>query len=111
MTSFKSMTDVAYDVMSKKKQSMAFNMLWQDVANTINSLDDEAIAQFYTDLSLDGRFVSLEGNKWDLKERYKFEETYVSISELDTDDDDEEELDGELEEDEDGEIVKNEEEY
>ncbi len=108
MASFKSMTDVAYDVMSKKKHSMDFSNLWKEVVNTTHIQDeDEAIAQFYTDLTLDGRFASLKDNNWDLKERYSFEETYVDLSELDTDED--EELTEEVEEDEDGEIIKSEE--
>ena len=109
MTSFKSMTDVAYDVMSKKKRSIAFGKLWEEVLNRANVADeDEAIAQFYTDLTLDGRFTSLKDNKWDLKERYTFEETYVNLTDLDTEEDDEEEMDEEVDHEEDGELNKEE---
>ncbi len=110
MTSFKSMTDVAYDVMSKKKHSMDFSHLWQEVSNQIKIYDeDEAISQFYTDLTLDGRFASLKNNNWDLKERYTFEETYVDLSDVDADED-EEEASEDLEEGLDGEFIKGEDE-
>ena len=111
MTNFKSMTDVAYDVMSKKKRSMTFSKLWEEVANRVNIANgEEAIAEFYTDLTLDGRFASLKDNKWDLKERHTFEETYVNLADMDADDEEEEEVDAELEDEEDGEM-KNEEDY
>ena len=88
MTVVKSMTDVAYDIMSKKKRSVAFSKLWEEVSKTCDASNDY-IAQFYSDLTLDSRFVSLKENKWDLKERRKFEETHVDIKEIEIDDDDE----------------------
>lgn len=104
------MTDIAYEVMSKRKTSIAFKDLWPKVVkiSEINA-DEETMAQFYTDLTLDGRFVALKKNRWDLKQRHTFEETYINLSDLDTDED-EDEMDEELEDDEE-EIIKNEEDY
>lgn len=90
MTAVKSMTDVAYDIMSKKKRSIPFNKLWEEVSKICEAPNDY-IAQFYSDLILDSRFVSLKENKWDLKERRKFEETHIDISEIEIDDDEEDE--------------------
>ena len=86
MSVSKSMTDVAYDYMSKKKRAVAFDKLWQDVSKT-TGISFDHIAEFYSDLTLDGRFVSLKDNKWDLKNRRKFSESQVDLSEIEVDDD------------------------
>ena len=88
MTAVKSMTDIAYEIMSKKKRSVPFNKLWEEVAKLTESTNDY-IAQFYSDLILDSRFVSLKDNKWDLKERRKFEETHIDLKEIEIEDEDE----------------------
>ena len=82
----KSMTDVAYEVMSNKKRAVAFDKLWQEVSKRTGKTIDY-MAEFYTDLSLDGRFVSLKDNKWDLKNHRKYEETHVDLSKIELDDD------------------------
>ena len=85
------MTDTAYEVMSKKKRAIPFKKLWEEVIEKMGLDPEKAtdrIAQFYTDMTLDGRFTSLKENKWDLKERHKYEEFHVEI--IDIDDDDEE---------------------
>ena len=90
------MTDVAYEVMSKKKRSIPFVRLWAEVMKNCGCSAD-SIAQFYSDLSLDPRFVNLKDNKWDLKERRKFEESHVDLSEIELTDDDNDEFNGEEE--------------
>ena len=94
MASAKSMTDIAYDLMSNKKRSVAFAKLWADVSKIFGASND-LIGKFYTDLTLDSRFVSLKDNKWDLTERRKFEETHIDLSEIELDDDEEEESEDE----------------
>ena len=37
---------------------------------------------------LDSRFASLEGNKWDLRNRGKFDEVHIDTSEIAMDDED-----------------------
>lgn len=83
----KSMTDVAYDIMSKKKRAVQFSKLWADVSK-ITGASDSAVAQFYSDLTLDGRFASLKDNKWDLKSRRKFSESHIDLKKYDIDDQD-----------------------
>ena len=88
------MTDVAYEVMSKKKRAIPFKKLWMEVIEKLELDPEKAsdrIAQFYTDMTLDGRFTSLKDNKWDLKERHTFEEVFVDFDNIEADDDDEEE--------------------
>ena len=91
MASAKSMVDVAYDVIAKKKRAIPFSKLWEEVSKTYGVANDK-IAQFYSDLTLDSRFVSLKENKWDLVERRKFEESHVDLSEIELDEDEPEEV-------------------
>lgn len=90
MASAKSMTDVAFDIISKKTRAIAFSKLWEDVSKTCNVSNDK-IAQFYSDLTLDSRFVSLKDNKWDLIDRRKYEESHVDLSKIELDEDETEE--------------------
>ena len=92
MASAKSMTDIAYDILSKKKRSIQFSKLWEDVSKVYGAPNDK-VAQFYSDLTLDPRFTSLKENKWDLIERRKFDESYVDISKIELDEDEPEEID------------------
>ncbi|MBR2788855.1 MAG: DNA-directed RNA polymerase subunit delta [Erysipelotrichaceae bacterium] len=94
MASAKSMMDVAYDVMVKKKRAIPFVKLWEEVSKTYGVSNDK-IAQFYSDLTLDSRFVSLKENKWDLIERRKFEESHVDLSAIELDEDEPEEIEDE----------------
>ena len=85
----KSMTDVAYDIMSSKKRAVQFSKLWAEVAKQTNA-SGEDVAQFYSDLTLDGRFASLKENKWDLKSRRKYSESHVDLKKIELDDSDSE---------------------
>jgi len=85
----KSMTDIAYDILTKKKRSIVFTKLWEDVSKTLK-LPNDRIGQFYSDISLDSRFVSLKENKWDLKERRKYDESHIDIASLEMEEDVEE---------------------
>ena len=104
MTKTRSMTDVAYDIMLEQKNAIPFKKLWEEVIADLKlepETASEKIAQFYTDMTLDSRFTSLKENKWDLRERHRFEEVYVDLGNFDEDEDkeeselDEEELEGE----------------
>lgn len=64
----KSMVDVAYDLMSTKKKATVFLKLWEEVCQVMaftKQQEEDNIAQFYSDLSLDDRFVNIGENKWD----------------------------------------------
>ena len=69
----KSMVDVAYDLMSTKKKAIVFLKLWEEVCQVMaftKQQEEDNIAQFYSDLSLDDRFVNVGENKCDLRERH-----------------------------------------
>lgn len=44
--------------------------------------EEDNIAQFYSDISLDERFVSVGDNKWDLRSRHTYNEVVVDTDEL-----------------------------
>ncbi len=90
--STKTVMDVAYDVIKKKKEGIAFADLWKKIVKEMQYDDNQAakkISQFYTDLTLDGRFTTTKNNKWYLKDYRKFNEVFVDTSSLLDDDSDE----------------------
>lgn len=101
-----SMTDVAFDLMNKKKKPIVFSKLWEEVNQIMGfsaSQSEQKIAIFYTNLSLDTRFVKLQENKWDLRNRHSFNEVHIATEELLINDDDyDSELDLKNEDKEDG---------
>ena len=86
----KSMTDVAYDILSSKKRAIQFQKLWEEVSKKTGASIDR-IADFYSDLTLDSRFAQLKENKWDLVERRKYEESHIDISKIELGEDEPEE--------------------
>lgn len=108
---YRSMTDVAYEYLSKRKRAIEFLKLWEYVNTTLNVPVEKAKSKkvdFYSELMLDNRFASLQGNKWDLRNRRKFDEVYIDPDSILIDDDDDEEI--EIEEDSDDFIEKSSEE-
>lgn len=85
----KSMIETAYEVLSQENKAMAFPALWDIVSNRMGfskQQHDDNIAQFYSDLSIDGRFASLPGNTWDLRTRQSRANTMVDTDSLSVED-------------------------
>lgn len=90
MSVSQSMTDVAFQCLSKRKKEVEFLKLWTDVSKQMQIPEEKLRkkkSQFYSELMLDSRFASLEGNKWDLRNRRKFEEVHIDTSDIVMDDD------------------------
>ena len=94
----KALINIAYEVVEASKEPLTFKDLFNKViALSGRELSDDELkremSRFYTQLSLDGRFACFSGNTWDLRARHAFKDTYVNISDYDSDDssDDEEE--------------------
>lgn len=106
MDSNLSIVDVAFTLMKKKRKAVDFYKLWQEVSE-IKGLEPEQQLEkeslFYTNISLDGRFITVGENKWDLRSRHKFEDVHIDMNDIYADDHSDEE-EGEVEEpdDEDG---------
>ncbi|MBF0579156.1 DNA-directed RNA polymerase subunit delta [Erysipelotrichaceae bacterium RD49] len=85
----KSMIDLAFDILTKEKKAMKFLDLWTIVSKEMGftpSQSDDNIAQFYSDLSIDGRFASLPGNTWDLRKRQSSAHTIVDTDSISVED-------------------------
>ncbi len=108
----KSMIEIAYQVLSDHKSSMPFVELWTNVSKEMGYSQtqfEDNIAQFYTDLSLDGRFFNMSGNAWDLRSRHTYSESVMDTDSIAIDEDEADEDEEELIEDELDEIEKEEE--
>ena len=84
-----SMVDVAFDLMTKKKKPVDFYKLWQEVSEIkgFNQEDkDENESLFYTNITLDGRFITVGENRWDLRSRHKFDEVHIDMYDIYADD-------------------------
>jgi DNA-directed RNA polymerase subunit delta len=72
----KSMLEFAHEFMVAKKKAVTFKEIWQFVQKQSDEKSAMQVGRFYKLLTLDGRFVALGSNKWDLKSRYTFKELY-----------------------------------
>lgn len=67
------MVDVAHAILRVSGEVSEFNELLVKVAEYLELEDSELeaqMAQFYTDLNIDGRFISLGGNRWGIRGWY-----------------------------------------
>ena len=81
----KSLLDLAYDYVSAQSQQSKFQDIWAYCVKEADLSEEEAaakVSRFYTNLMLDGRFVTLGENEWDLRIRHKFEKVHIDMSEV-----------------------------
>ena len=103
------MIEVAYQVLTNNNGAMPFVDLWKDVSQEMGFTQtqfEDNIAQFYTDLSLDGRFLNMSQNTWDLCSRHTYSESVMDTDSIAIDEDDEDDEESELIEDELDEVEK-----
>jgi DNA-directed RNA polymerase subunit delta len=70
------MIEVAENLMLRKKTPQPFRKIAQEVSELMGLSEAELnsrLARFYADLTLSGKFINVGGDKWDLKNRQKFE--------------------------------------
>lgn len=68
-----SYTDIAFEIISEDKKQYNTPMLFKEVCNLLGLSDDEfasKIADFFTALTTDGRFIFIDSSYWDLKENH-----------------------------------------
>ena len=85
------MIDVAKAVLEEKGEVMSFNDILIEVSEFIELSEDEMnkrMPQFYTDINVDGEFISLGENTWGLRTWYPVD----SINEVLTHENDEEDI-------------------
>ena len=97
-----SMLELAHEYLNSKPKSVTFKQLWAYVVKQKGFSEEEAnkkVSSFYTSLLLDGRFVTLGENKWDLRSRHTFDKVHIDMkdvySDMDTSDSDSEEVEEE----------------
>ena len=81
----KSLIEIAYEFVSKSKTPVHFDDIWNHVKKEAGLSEEEAnkrVSRFYTNLMLDGRFVTLGENQWDLRVRHKYESVHIDMSEV-----------------------------
>ena len=71
-----SMIEVAHEILKEKGDTMAFVDLANEIQNYLGKRDEEIrerLPQFYTDLNVDGSFISLGDNVWGLRAWYPYD--------------------------------------
>jgi len=72
----KSMLDIAYDLIVASGQAVSFKDIWAKILSIAPETPANRMGRFYTNMTLDGRFVALGGNMWDLRTNYTFKQLY-----------------------------------
>ena len=81
----KSLLDHAFDYISKSKEQVSFKDLWAYICESAGLNEEESakkISSFYTNLMLDGRFVTLGENQWDLRSRHTFDKVHIDMKDV-----------------------------
>ncbi len=71
------MIEVVHSVLEDKRQATSFHDLVQEIAQVLGLTQEQVaakIAQFYTDLNIDGRFINLGENRWGIRSWYPYEQ-------------------------------------
>ena len=83
-----SMVDVAYSYLKEINKKVKFNDLFNVISERIGFTEEEKenlISNFYTNLSLDGRFVTLGNNEWDLRSNQTYDKVHIDMNDIYTD--------------------------
>ena len=75
----KSLLDLAYELLLSRDEPVSFKDIWQEVMSKIDNPTVDKMSRFYTNLSLDGRFVAKGSNMWDLRIKYTYKELYEDV--------------------------------
>ncbi|MDA7025366.1 DNA-directed RNA polymerase subunit delta [Bacillus sp. CLL-7-23] len=71
------LVEIAHEIFLDEKKSITFQELTDKVASLLGLGKDELedrIAQFYTDLNIDGRFLALSDQTWGLRSWYPYDQ-------------------------------------
>lgn len=85
-----SMVEVAHAVLRHAGQTMSFADLTNAIQEYLGKSDAEIrerLSQFYTDLNVDGSFISLGDNTWGLRSWYPFDSIDEALVHSEDDDD------------------------
>ncbi len=77
--------EIAYSLLKDSKEPIPFYELWQQIVNEHEYSEAEGhdlISRFYTALMMDGRFVNIGDNVWNLRERVNFDDIALPLSDV-----------------------------
>jgi len=80
-----SMIDEAYTILVASKKVLSFKELVDQVSKDLEMTPEESTArlgEFYTELSVDGRFVALTDNTWDLRARHTYAKVHIDVKDV-----------------------------
>ncbi|MFD2922915.1 DNA-directed RNA polymerase subunit delta [Halobacillus naozhouensis] len=80
-----SMIDFATLILEEKREAMDFNDIFDRISSMkgfTEAQKEQYIAQFYTDLNVDGQFMTIGTNRWGLKSWYPVEQIEEEIASL-----------------------------
>lgn len=78
-----SMIEITYELMKAQKQPFEFSELVKKVAEIREMSEEEVmerVSYLYTDLNIDGRFISLGDNRWGLRTWYPYEQAEEEVT-------------------------------
>lgn len=84
------MIEVAHAILENKGDVMDFTDLTNQIQTYLEKSDSEireSLAQFYTELNIDGSFISLGENRWGLRSWYAIDSVDEEVSHVDDDED------------------------
>jgi DNA-directed RNA polymerase subunit delta len=76
------MVEVAYELFLESKKPYIFSELVEEIATLLGLTKqqvEDKIAQFYTDINIDGRFICVGENMWGLRTWYPYEQIEEEI--------------------------------
>ena len=81
----KSLIEIAYEFVASSKEPVNFTKIWNHVKEEAGLSDEVAskkAGQFFTNMMLDGRFVTLGENEWDLRSRHTFDKVHIDMKDV-----------------------------
>ncbi len=86
------MIEVAHEILKQHGDVMPFADLTNEVQEFLGKSDEEIrerLSQFYTDLNIDGSFISLGDNLWGLRSWYPYDSIDEAVVHIEDDEDEE----------------------
>ena len=77
-----SLIELAYELLVEKKQAVSFKDILDEISKLAGLTDKQVktkIAQFYTELNIDGRFLAIGENQWGLRVWYPVDQVVEEI--------------------------------
>lgn len=89
-----SYTDLTYLILKEENKAMNTPSIFKKICDLLDYSDSDytsKIGDYYTSLTIDKRFVLLESNEWDIRDRHSIE-TVIDDEEVEEIDEEEEEI-------------------